>query len=74
MEPSLGLDKFPVLCGCDKGVRAELTVPVFITEWPARGRFFPIRVFGVDHLGRLNAKMLDVAPSELRSCGTVSDK
>lgn len=69
MEPGLGLDKFPGLCGCDEGIRVELTVPVFVTKWPARGGFFPVWVFGVDHLGRLNAKMLDVAPSEVRPCG-----
>lgn len=74
MEPGLGLDKFPLLCGCDKGVRVELTVPVFVTKWPARGHFFPIRIFGVNHLGRLNAKVLDIAPSKVRSCGTVLDR
>lgn len=74
MEPGLGLDKLPVLCSCDESVGIELTIAVFVTKLPARGRFFPVWVFGVNHLGRLNAKMLDVAPSKVGSCKAVSDR
>ena len=74
MEPGLRLDKFPVLCGRDKSVCVELTVPVFVTKWPARGCFFPIWVVRIDHLSRLNAKMLDVTPSKVGTCEVVSDR
>lgn len=74
MKPGLRLDKFPVLCSCDKSVRVELTVPIFVTKRPARSCFFPVGVLRIDCSGRLDANMLNVAPSKIGTCEMMSDR
>lgn len=67
LEPSLGLDGLPVLCGVDKLDTAESAVPVLVTVTVPIGGRFPVWIFRIDlHCG-FHAKMLQVPPVEVRA-------
>lgn len=69
LEPGLWFDKLPFLGRGDEKGCVKGTVTKLVTIWPPNRRLFPVRIIWVDDPGRLNAKMLDISPSQIRAIG-----
>jgi len=67
LDPSLRLDKFPILRSCDEFISIKLAVAILVREATTGSSHLPIRVIWIYDLSSVDRKMLDITPSKIRS-------